>query len=161
MPTRTIDIPTILAGRLRRPEGRDHMDKHSLSRTGRGRACRIVWIPKYRRKVLYGETRREVGEILRALAERMDGVEMAEGSACPGRIHICLRIAPKLSAGDVVGKLKGKSAIILHERHPEWRRAAGRDRTLRARGCCVSAVGLNGSVIRRCIRNQEDGSRIE
>lgn len=120
-----------------------------------------MWIPKYRRKVLYGETRREVGEIPRALAERMDGVEMAEGSACPGRIHICLRIAPKLSAGDVVGKLKGKSAIILHERHPEWRRAAGRDRTLRARGCCVSAVGLNGSVIRRCIRNQEDGSRIE
>ncbi|MBM6786850.1 transposase, partial [Collinsella tanakaei] len=65
------------------------------------------------------------------------------------------------SAGDVVGKLKGKSSIILHERHPEWRRAAGRDRTLRARGHCVSAVGLNGSVIRRCIRNQEDGSRIE
>ena len=161
MPTRTIDIPTILAGRLRRPEGRDHMDKHSLSRTGRGRACRIVWIPKYRRKVLYGETRREVGEIPRALAERMDGVEMAEGSACPGRIHICLSIAPKLSAGEVVGLLKVKSALILPDRLPEWRRAAGRDRTLRARGCCVSAVGLNGSVIRRCIRNQEDGSRIE
>ncbi len=86
---------------------------------------------------------------------------MAEGSACPGHIHICLRIAPKLSAGDVVGKLKGKSSIILHERRPEWRRAAGRDRTLRARGCCVSTVGLNGSVIRRYIRNQEDGSRIE
>ena len=106
------------------------MDKHSLSRTGRGRACRIVWIPKYRRKVLYGETRREVGEILRALAERMDGVEIVEGSACPDHIRICLRIAPRLSVSNVVGKLKGKSAIILHERHPEWRRAAGRDRTL-------------------------------
>ena len=137
------------------------MDKHSLSHTGRECVYRIVWIPKYRRKVLYGETRREVGEMLRALAERMGGVEIVEGSACPDHIRICLRIAPKLSVSSVVGKLKGKSAIILHERRPEWRRAAGRDRTLWARGHCVSTVGLNESVIRRCIRNQEDGSRIE
>ena len=137
------------------------MDKHSLSHTGRECVYHIVWIPKYRRKGLYGETRREVGEMLRALAERMGGVEMVEGSACPDRIRICLRIAPKLGVSSVVGKLKGKSAIILHERHPEWRRAAGGDRTLWARGHCVSTVGLNESVIRRCIRNQEDGSRID
>lgn len=62
-------------------------------------------------------------------------------------MHICLRIAPKRSVGDVVGKLKGKGAIILHGRHPEWRRVTGRDQTLWARGHCVGAVGLNESAV--------------
>ena len=137
------------------------MDKHSLSHTSWERIYHIVWIPKYRRKVLYGEARREVGEILRVLTQRMDGVELVEGSACPDHIHICLRIAPKHSVSNIVGKLKGKSAIILHERHPEWIRLTGKDRTLWARGYYVSTVGLNESVIRRYIRKQEEGSRIE
>ena len=149
------------AGRLRRPEGRGHMDKHSLSHTSWECVYHVVWIPKYRRKVLYGEMRREIGQTLRALAERMDGVEIVEGAACPDHIHMCLRIAPKHSVSGVVGKLKGKSAIILHERHPELRRVTGRDRTLWARGYYVSTVGLNESVIRRYIQRQEDGSRIE
>ena len=95
------------------------------------------------------------------LADHMDGVEIVEGTACPDHIHICLRIAPKHSAGNVVGRLKGKSAIVLHERHPEWRRITGRDRTLWARGYYVSTVGLNESTIRRYIQRQEDGSKIE
>ena len=137
------------------------MEKHSLSHTSWECIYHVVWIPKHRRKVLYGETRREVGEILRAPAERTGGVEIVEGSACPDHIHICLRIAPKHSASDVVGKLKGKSTIILHERHPEWRRIAGRDRTPWARGYYVSTVGLNETAVRRYIRRQEDGSRME
>ena len=137
------------------------MEKHSLSHTSWECICHIVWIPKYRRKVLYGETRGEVGEILGAPTERMDGVEIVEGGACPDRIHICLRIAPKHSVSDVVGKLKGKSATILHERRPEWRRITGRDRTLWARGYHVSTVGLNETAVRRYIQRQEDGSRIE
>jgi putative transposase len=137
------------------------MDKHSLSHTSWECTCHIVWIPKYRRKVLHGETRREIGEILRMLADHMDGVEMVEGTACPDHIHICLRIAPKHSVSNVVGRLKGKSAIVLHERHPEWRRITGRDRTLWARGYYVSTVGLNESTIRRYIQRQEDGSKIE
>jgi putative transposase len=71
------------------------MDKHSLSRTSWERVYHIVWIPKYRRKVLCGETRREMGEILRMLADHTDGVEIAEGTACPDHVHTCLRIAPK------------------------------------------------------------------
>lgn len=137
------------------------MDKDSLSHTSWGCVYHIVWIPKYRRKVLYGEARREIGEILAMLVERMDGVEKVEGSVCRDHIHICLRIAPKHGVSKVVGRLKGKSAIILHERHPEWRRATGRDRTLWARGHYVSTVGLNESVIRKYIQKQEDGSRIE
>ena len=130
------------------------MDKHSLSHTSWECVYHIVWIPKYRRKVLYGETRREVGEILRMLVDHMDGVEIVEGTACVDHIHICLRIAPKHSVSHVVGRLKGKSAIVLHERHPEWRK-------LWARGYYVSTVGLNESIIRRYIQRQEDGSKIE
>ena len=137
------------------------MEKHSLSHTSWECVYHVVWIPKYRRKVLYGETRREIGEILRMLVDHMDGVEIVEGSACPDHIHICLRIAPKHSVSHVVGRLKGKSAIVLHERHPEWRRIAVRDRTLWARGYYVSTVGLNESIIRRYIQRQEDGSKIE
>lgn len=72
-----------------------------------------------------GDGKGGVGEIPRELTERMDGVDMLEGTACPDRIHMCLRIAPKHAASGVVGKLKGKSAIILHERHPELRRVTG------------------------------------
>nr|WP_314639092.1 IS200/IS605 family transposase [uncultured Olsenella sp.] len=136
------------------------MEKHSLSHTSWECVYHIVWIPKYRRKVLYGETRREIGEILRTLVDQMDGVEIVEGSACVDHIHICLRIAPKHAVSKVVGKLKGKSAIVLHERHQEWRAVTGRDRTLWARGYYVSTVGLNESVVGRYIQNQEEASRI-
>ena len=136
------------------------MKKHSLSHTSWECVYHIVWIPKYRRRVLYGETRREIGEILRTLVDQMDGVEIVEGSACVDHIHICLRIAPKHAVSKVVGKLKGKSAIVLHERHQGWRAVTGRDRTLWARGYYVSTVGLNESVIRRYIQNQEEASRI-
>ena len=135
------------------------MDKDSLSHTSWDCVYHVVWIPKYRRKVLYGETRREVGEILRMLVSRMDGVEIVEGSACSDHIHICLRIAPKHSVSNVVGRLKGKSAIILHERHHEWRALTGRDRTMWARGHHAGTVGPGESVTGRHVRRQSDGSR--
>ena len=137
------------------------MDKDSPSHTSRYCACHVVWIPKYRRKVPCGETRREVGEIPGMLAGRMDGVEIVEGSACPDYTRICLRIAPKHSVSNVVGRLKGKSAIIPRERHHEWRALTGRDRTMWARGYYAGTVGPDESVIRRYIQRQSDGSRIE
>lgn len=135
------------------------MEKHSPSHTSWECACRAVWIPKYRRKVLYGEARREVGETLGMPAGRMDGVETAGGSACADHIHMCLRVAPKYAVSSVVGKPRGKSAIVLHERHPEWRGITGRDRTLWARGHCVGAVGLDEAKVRRYVREQEEASR--
>ncbi|MBQ9001249.1 MAG: IS200/IS605 family transposase [Eggerthellaceae bacterium] len=137
------------------------MEKHSLSHTSWERVYHVVRIPKCRRKVLYGETRREVGEIPRMLVGRMDGVEIVEGGACADHIHICLRTPPKHAVSNVVGKLKGKSAIVLHERHPEWRRATGRDRTLWARGYYVNTIGLDEAKVRKCVREQEEASRIE
>ena len=137
------------------------MENHSLSHTRWECLYHIVWIPKYRRKALYGGMRRELGEILAALVEQMDGVEKLEGPACVDHIHICLRIAPKHAVSSVVGKLKGRSAIVLFGRHPELRRVTGRDRTLWARGYYVSTVGLDEAAVRRYIRGQEEASAIE
>lgn len=81
------------------------------------------------------------------------------GSACADHIHMCLRIAPKYAVSSVVGKLKGRSAIVLHERHPEWRGITGRDRTLWARGHCVSTIGLDEAKVRKYVREQEEASR--
>ena len=93
----------------------------------------MVWIPKYRRKVPCGETRREVGETPGMLAGRTGGVEIVEGSACPDHTRICLRIAPKHGAGDVVGRPGGRSATMPRERHHERGALAGRDPTTWAR----------------------------
>lgn len=137
------------------------MQIQSLSHTKWECVYHVVWIPKYRRKVLWGEARREIGQILRTLVEHMDGVEIVEGALCPDHVHVCLRIPPKYSVSKVIGKLKGRSAIILFERHPEWRSTTGRDRTFWARGYYVSTVGLNEEVIKNYVRNQEEASRIE
>lgn len=137
------------------------MDKDSLSHTSRYCACHVVWIPKYRRKVPCGETRGEVGETPGMPAGQTGGVEMVEGSACPDHTRICLRIAPKHSAGNVVGRSRGKSAIILRERHHERGALTGRDRTMWARGHHAGAVGPDESAIRRHVRRQSDGSLIE
>lgn len=75
------------------------MDKHRLSHTSWECTCHIVWISKYRRRVLYGETRREIGEILRMLEKHMDGVEIVEGTACADDIHICLRVSAQAQWG--------------------------------------------------------------
>ena len=137
------------------------MDKDSLSHTSWDCACHVVWIPKYRRKVPCGETRREVGETPGMPAGRTGGVEIVEGSACPDHTRICFRIAPKRGAGDVVGRSRGKSAVIPRERHHERGALTGRDRTMWARGYYVSAVGPDESAIRRHVRRQSDGSLIE
>ena len=122
------------------------MDKDSLSHTSRYCACHVVWIPKYRGRVPCGETGREVGETPGMPAGRTGGVEMVEGSACPDHTRICLRIAPKHSAGNVVGRSRGKSAIILRERHHERGALTGRDRTMWARGHHAGTVGPGESV---------------
>ncbi len=137
------------------------MAEKSLAHTKWDCVYHVVWIPKYRRRVMYGELRREIVEIIRELVDREDGVEIVEGSACPDHIHLCLRIPPKYAVCKVVGRLKGRSSIMLHERHPEYGRAAGRDKTLWARGYYVSTVGLDEAKVESYIKKQEEGSRFE
>lgn len=134
-------------------------NRQSLAHTAWDCVYHVVWIPKYRRKVLYGQRRGEIVEIIKTLVDRMGGVEIVQGSACIDHVHVCLGIPPKHAVAGVAGKLKGRSSIILHNERPERRATTGRDRTLRARGCYVSTVGLDEAVIRRYVRNQENASR--
>jgi len=113
----------------------------------------IVFVPKYRRRVIYGQLRRSIGRIIRELCQQQ-GVELVEGHAMPDHVHLCLSIPPKYRVATTVGWLKGKSAIRIH------REFLGRERNFTglhfwARGYCVSTVGLEEQVIREYIRNQE------
>ncbi|HIY84290.1 MAG TPA: IS200/IS605 family transposase [Candidatus Rubneribacter avistercoris] len=137
------------------------MNEKSLAPTGWDCVYRIVWIPKYRRKVLHQESGREVGGVIWGLVEKKTGCEIVEGGVCIDRVRVCLRIPPKCAVSDVMGCLKRKSALALCDRHPEWRSRIGRDRTFWARGYYVSTVGLNEAAVRKYIADQEDGSRFE
>jgi len=112
----------------------------------------IVIIPKYRRKVLYGRVRREVGRILRELCEQR-GVELVEGKAMPDHVHMCLSIPPKFSVAHTIGFLKGKSAVRIHRELLHERRMTGLH--FWATGYSVSTVGLDEERIRKYIREQE------
>lgn len=113
----------------------------------------IVFVPKYRKKVLYGRTRRQVGQILRQLC-RQKGVEILEGHAMPDHIHLVLRIPPKFSVALVVGYLKGKSAIQIH-REALGVKKGFTGKHFWSRGYCVSTVGLDEATVRAYVRNQE------
>ena len=113
----------------------------------------VVIIPKYRRKVLYGEVRRQLGDILRDLC-RQGGIELLEGKAMPDHIHMLLSIPPKYSFAHTIGFLKGKSAVRLHR---DILKTKGTlfGRSFWSRGYCVSTVGLDEAGIRAYIKHQE------
>jgi len=92
------------------------MDTNSLSHTKWECKYHVVFAPKYRRKVIYGELRKEIGTILRTLCERK-GIELIEGECCPDHIHMLIRIPPKESVSDIIGYLKGKSTLMIFDRH--------------------------------------------
>ena len=112
----------------------------------------IVIVPKYRKKVLYGEKRRQIGRILRELCEQR-GVELLEGKAMPDHIHLCLSIPPKYSVAHTIGFLKGKSAVRIHRELLGHRRMTGL--SFWARGYCVSTVGLDEAKVRQYIQDQD------
>ncbi len=113
----------------------------------------VVIVPKYRKKALYGRTRRAVGGILRQLC-RQKGIQLVEGKAMPDHVHMLLSVPPKYSVAMIVGYLKGKSAIRVHR---QVLRTKGTlfGRAFWARGYCVSTVGLDEVKIRQYIREQE------
>lgn len=118
----------------------------------------VVWIPKYRRKVVYGQLRKDIGAILRRLCE-YKGVRIIEATACQDHIHMCLSIPPKYSISSIVGYLKGKSAIEIFERHSSLRQNF-RGHHFWARGYYVSTVGLDEAKVRNYIKNQEEADRL-
>ena len=117
----------------------------------------IIWIPKYRRKELYGNKRTIVVQTIKKWAG-IKGVDIVAGKACSDHIHLCLSIPPKYSVANIVGLLKGKSASEVMSFGTKASRMV-RGRRFWARGYCVSTVGLNEETILEYIRNQENEDR--
>jgi len=112
----------------------------------------IVFAPKYRRQVIYGKLRIDIGKILRKLCEQK-GIEIMEAEACPDHIHMLVRIPPKMSVSSVMGYLKGKSALMIFDRHANLKYKYG-NRHFWCRGYYVDTVGQNKKAIEQYIRNQ-------
>ena len=134
------------------------MDNNSLSHTRYNCTYHIVFIPKYRRKIMYGTVRSEMAEILKKLCE-MEEVELVSGAVCKDHVHMYVSIPPKLSISKVMSRLKGKSALMIFDRHPQFRDKYGRH--FWARGYYVETVGnVNEEVIKRYIAEQAESDRI-
>ena len=135
------------------------MDKNSLSHTTWKCKYHIVFAPKYRRRIIYGKIKSEIGKILRTLCERK-GVEIIEAEACPDHIHMLVSIPPKYSVSEFMGYLKGKSAMMIFEKHGNLKYKFG-NRHFWATGYYVSTVGLNEATIKKYIREQEKQDMLE
>ena len=94
------------------------MDDQSIQHTKWNCTYHIVFIPKYRRKVLYGTNKKDIAEIIKKLCD-MKGVNLIEGHVCVDHIHIYVAIPPKLAVSEFMSYLKGKSALMFFDRHPE------------------------------------------
>ncbi len=112
----------------------------------------IVFAPKYRRKVIYGELRADIGKILRKLCKEKN-VEIIEAEACPDHIHMLVSIPPYLSISNFMGYIKSKSALMIFDRHANLKYKYG-NRHFWAIGYYVDTVGKNEKVIKEYIRNQ-------
>lgn len=126
---------------------------YSLSHTKWMCKYHIVFTPKYRRKIIYNQIRRDIGEILRRLCE-YKGVEIIEGHLMPDHVHILVSIPPKISVSSFMGYLKGKSALMVFDEHANLKYKFG-NRRFWAEGYYVSTVGLNEATIAKYIREQE------
>jgi len=107
---------------------------------------------------MYGAIRREIGSILKEQCRR-HGIELVEGHVMPDHVHKCISIPPKYSVAHAVGRLKGKSAIVINQRYSRRRNVMGFK--IWSRGYCVSTVGLEEAVIVKYIRNQEQRDKHE
>ena len=128
------------------------MDNKSLAHTTWNCKYHIVFAPKYRRQIIYGQIKADVGRILRQLCERK-GVEIIEATACPDHIHMLVSIPPKLSVSSFVGYLKGKSSLMIFDRHANLKYKYG-NRKFWCRGYYVDTVGRNRKIIQEYINNQ-------
>ena len=133
-------------------------DTNSLAHTKRNCKYHIVFAPKYRCKVFFGEKRREIGKILRQLCE-WKKVTIVEAEVCPDHIHMLLEIPPKIAVSSFVGYLKGKSSLMIYEQFPNLKYKY-RNREFWCRGYYVDTVGKNAKKIEEYIRNQLEEDRM-
>ena len=127
-------------------------DINSLDHTTYRCQYHIVFAPKFRRQVIYREIKVDIGKILRQLCQQK-GVEIIEAELCPDHIHMLLSIPPKYSVPQVMGHLKGKSSLMIFDRHANLKYNYG-NRHFWCRGYYVDTVGRNKKQIQEYIRNQ-------
>lgn len=116
----------------------------------------IVFTPKYRRKIIYYQLRKDIQKIIKDLWK---GIEIVEGHMMSDYVHLLLSISPKYSISQIMWYLKGKSAMMIFERHSNLKYKFG-NRHFWAEGYYVSTVGLNTATIQKCIREQEKEEQI-
>ena len=128
------------------------MDKNSLSHTTWECKYHLVFAPKYRRQVIYGQIKADVAEILSMLCKRK-GIEIIEAECCKDHVHMLVRIPPKYSGSEIMGYLKGKSSLMIFEKHANLKYKYG-NRHFWCRGYYVDTVGKNAKKIQEYIQNQ-------
>lgn len=126
---------------------------NSLSHTKWMCKYHVVFVPKYRRKIIYAQYRQSLQDIIRLLCQ-YKGVEILEGHMMIDHVHLLLSIPPKMSVSSFMGYLKGKSALMMFEKHANLKYKFG-NRHFWAEGYYVSTVGLNEATIRKYIEDQE------
>ena len=135
------------------------MDNESLSHTKYRCQYHVVFIPKYRKKVLYGQLRNDVREIIKMLC-KYKGVEIISGAVCVDHVHLSVSIPPKISLSNFMGYLKGKSTLMIYDRHPELQ--SKWDKAFWARGYYVETIGnVTEAAIKRYIEEQSEETRKE
>jgi len=128
------------------------MDINSLSHTKWNCKYHIVFAPKYRRKIAYGQLKQDIANILSTLCKRK-GVKIVEAEVCPDHIHMLVELPPNISVSSFVGYLKGKSTLMIFERHANLKYKYG-NRHFWCRGYYVDTVGKNAKKIQEYIQNQ-------
>lgn len=128
------------------------LDTKSLAHTKWNCKYHIVFAPKYRRQVIYGKIRQDIGKMLRKLCEYKQ-VEIIEAEVCKDHIHMLVTIPPKYSVSQIVGYLKGKSSLMIFEKYANMKYKYG-NRHFWCRGYYVDTVGKNKKAIEEYIRNQ-------
>ena len=135
------------------------MDNLSLSHSRYNCTYHLVFIPKYRRKVMFGNLRKEVGEAISKVCI-MEGVTIIKAATLPDHVHMYVSIPPKESVAKVVGRIKGKSSLMLFDRHPEYRERYNRH--FWARGYYCETIGnVHEATITKYIAEQYERDRLE
>ena len=127
-------------------------DTNSLAHTTWNCKYHLVFAPKYRRKVFFGQKRKEIGAILRQLCE-WKGVAIVEAEICPDHVHMLIEIPPKICVASFVGFLKGKSSLLIYQKYANMK-FKYRNREFWSRGYYIDTVGKNTEKIKEYIANQ-------
>ena len=133
------------------------LDVSSLAHTRRECKYHIIFAPKYRRQVIYGKIKQDIGQMLRKLCE-YKGIEIIEAEACKDHIHMLVSIPPKYSVSQIMGYLKGKSSLQIFQKWGNMK-FAYRNREFWCKGYYVDTVGKNTKAIKEYIENQLKADR--